>query len=74
MSTAEDKLTDREFLEKYAGLAANVATILCDREYLSLTQEQIDAIIRNNLNSLYDVLGRDIDLIEDFIESGEWTT
>lgn len=69
-----EELSDREYLERYAGLADNVATIIHDREGLDLTQEQIDAIIRANLQAVYDIFGRDIDLIEELIEKGEWTT
>lgn len=70
MTTTE---SNREYLEKNAGLAANVASILNDREGLEFSQEQIDAIIVANLDAVYDIVGRDIDLIEDLIETGEWT-
>lgn len=73
MSAKTERLGDREYLQQYAGLADNVSTILHDRESLDLSQEQIDAIIRANVHAVYDVLGRDIDLIEELIEKGEWT-
>lgn len=67
-----EEMDDRTYLEQYGGLAANVASILNDRE-IGKTQEELDAIIRTNLDAVYDIVGRDIDQIEDMIVSGEWT-
>lgn len=68
MNESEDRL----YLSQYAGLALAVADILSDRESLP-KDTPIYTIIRANLDAVYDIIGRDIDQIESFIETGEWT-